>query len=156
MLFRLHLFSIYLSNICAVPIVLQYHTFKSCFVINSTYQKMDRLVICGSVQFHESWIIIIVVAMATVFFNSPLSLQLQLLCNDEVVNPLSSMKYLWIAHWRRKVKRIQILCTFLVNQLRGKSYEMSRIFGEKRSKPSNVLAYHSKSPHFSIIVQLIQ
>ena len=29
---------------------------------------------------------------------------------------------------------------------------MSRIFGEKRSKPYNFLAYHSKSPYFSIIV----
>lgn len=34
--------------------------------------------------------------------NIPNDGQLQLLCNDEVVDPLSSMKFLWISHWRRK------------------------------------------------------
>ena len=35
-----------------------------------------------------------------------------------------------------------------------KIFSMSRIFGEKRSKPWNFLAYYSKSPYFSIIVWL--
>lgn len=34
--------------------------------------------------------------------NIPKTGELQFLCNDEVVNPLSTMKFIWIAHWRRK------------------------------------------------------
>ena len=44
--------------------------------------------------------------------------------------------------------------TFII--IKRRIFSMSRIFGEKCSKPQNVLAYHSKSPYFSIIVQLIQ
>lgn len=114
--FSIH-FRPYLANIYAALNEFWLCTFKNCCARNLTYQKLGRSEYSSTnhverfIHTYYSQVVPYSSLYRTSsrsrhkyfdFFSHPF--QLQFLCNDEVVNPLSTMKFIWIAHWRRKVK----------------------------------------------------